>query len=284
VSETTPPRGTVVRPLLRWAGSKRSILPTLVACAPNEYGTYLEPFAGSACLFARLRPQRAILGDINADLIAFYRTIAKKPLDVAYRAAAMPRSSKFYYDLRKRWDVVDPVDQAARFVYLNRFCFNGVYRTDKEGHFNVPRGRKVGALPDADTFLAYSVLLRRSKLLVGDFEECMNCAAPGDLAYLDPPYTTCLRKPRGEYGYDSFEGTDLGRLIRCLHGADKRGIKVLLSYKKEPELETALRTWSRRVLLVRRHVAGFARHRAVTAEILLANYELPSQRALRRNE
>lgn len=238
---------------------------------------YIEPFVGSASFFLRLGPKHAILGDINRDLISFYRAIAKRPRDVSDRLTEMPTSAGFYYELRKRDGAGDRIDQAARFVYLNRYCFNGVYRTDKQGRFNVPRGIKVGSVPSIEEFLAFSRLLRNTRLFAGDFEECMESARPGDLAYLDPPYTTSERKPRGEYGYESFGSLDLDRLIRCLRKADKRGIKLLLSYKREPELRKALSSWYCKTLRVRRHVAGFAKHRSVTTEVLLANYQLPAQ-------
>jgi DNA adenine methylase len=264
-----------MRPLLRWAGSKRRILPILEACAPAEYRVYIEPFAGSACFFVKLRPKRSILGDVNRDLIAFYGVIADMPRELEARVVAMPKSESFYYELRQKHELRGRIDKAARFFYLNRFCFNGVYRTDKQGRFNVPRGIKVGSMPNAEDCVAFSRLLRNATLLAGDFEECMERARSGDFAYLDPPYTTSSRLPRGEYGYDSFRTTDLDRLIRCLRKADKRGVRVLLSYRKDPELAKALKGWSCRTLRVRRHVAGFARHRAVTSEVLLANYDLP---------
>jgi DNA adenine methylase len=139
---------------------------------------------------------------------------------------------------------------------------------------------KVGAIPSRDDLTAVSVALKKATLFAGDFEQCMQKTQAGDFAYLDPPYTTCDRVPRGEYGYESFSNNDLDRLVRCLTAANRRGVRILLSYRSEPSLKRALPSWCFRKLQVKRHVAGFAKHRATTTEVLAANYELPKQRTL----
>ena len=148
-------------PIFRWAGSKRKLVPILLKHCPSSYGRYIEPFAGSACLFFALKPKKAILGDINEELLRAYNTIRKHPKMVARAAKVIPNSKVMYYKIRNTDpNILNPVDRAARFVFLNRFCFNGVYRVNKRGQFNVPRGYRTGQIQDESMFYRYSLLLR----------------------------------------------------------------------------------------------------------------------------
>ena len=137
---------------LRWAGSKRGLLPILQSFWKPSDKRYLEPFAGSACLFFALRPPRAVLGDLNSDLISTYLELKYRVTDVVEQLALLPNPGKEEY-LRLR--TLDPkvlarAERAARFIYLNRFCFNGIYRTNLQGRFNVPfSGQRCGVVPGA---------------------------------------------------------------------------------------------------------------------------------------
>jgi DNA adenine methylase len=141
------------RPVFRWAGSKRRMLPTLLAAMPEDYGRYIEPMVGSACLFFATRPRRGLLGDFNEELMHTYRAIRCHPRLVSRAASSWGDDSATYYEVRSlSAESLDPIQPAARFTYLNRYSFNGVYRTNKEGRFNVPRGRDTGSLPsEADS-------------------------------------------------------------------------------------------------------------------------------------
>src|SRR3954463_16804943 len=155
-----------IRPLIRWAGSKKQLLPILTKTIPADCNRYVEPFAGSACLFFALRPQRAILGDINGELIRMYREVKYRSNALASILQNMHRSKTEFLRLRR----VDPVElrrtaRAAHFLYLNRFCFNGLYRTNAAGRFNVPYGKRCGSLPTADSLKKCSSALRRTRLV-----------------------------------------------------------------------------------------------------------------------
>lgn len=264
-----------VSPLLRWAGSKRQLLPTLVANAPNAYGTYVEPFAGSACLFFALQPDQAVIGDFNSDLIEAYRVISDCPREVAQVLSEMPAEPAFYYALRARHaPSLSRIARAGRFLYLNRFSFNGVYRTNRQGMFNVPRGKKTGSLPTAEALVAAAKVLKNATLICGDFEETLNYANRGDFVYMDPPYRLDETRMRGEYGYGAFSSRDLDRLGDALVDLDRRGVKFLLSYKYRRQFATTMKRWCTMTRLVRRHVGGFADRRDNVRELLVANYEL----------
>ena len=262
----------VCRPLLRWAGSKRRLLPVLRTCAPAEFVRYIEPFCGSICLFVDLKPHSAILSDNNPELIHFYKTLRHRPSHIGKLATSMPITESFYYELRS----LDPLqlssnDRAARFLYLNRYCFNGVYRTNKQGHFNVPRGKHMGALPSIEEITNFGRFIRSADFQAADFEDLLNVAGVGDFIYLDPPYAGAARD-RGEYGANAFKQIDIVRLAESCRRASLRGAKVLLSYADIPIIRELLEGWNIRELDVLRSVSGFAKGRGMVQEILISNY------------
>jgi len=267
---TTPSQ----RPPIRWAGSKRSILPWLSDLAPDRFDRYIEPFAGSAALFFSLAPSSAILGDINQDLVHFYRVLAARPGAVARAVTLFAPNGGDYYAVRAlRPNQLSDTKAAARFLYLNRFCFNGVYRTNKRGEYNVPRGTRTGAMPTVCELRLASGILRRANIQACDFETTLDSARRGDFVYIDPPYFTRRGLKPGEYGYGSLVGRDdLSRLITAVLRLSDRGVKYLLSYSDSRmlirELEPA---WTKRVL-VRRSVGGNSAHRKIVRELILSNY------------
>lgn len=259
-------------PFLRWAGSKRGLVPLLSSCIPEDYGTYFEPFVGSACLFFAIRPQAGVLGDFNPDLIATYDTIRRHPRRVARGMQQFESSADGYYAAR----ALDPstmpdVDRAARFVFLNRHCFNGVYRTNRKGEFNVPFGSRIGPGPTERDFYRCSVALRSATFVADDFGVTLRDAAQGDVAYLDPPYSTSDRPSFGEYGYGAFTKSDEERLLAQLMQLDRRGVAVLFSYADDNAVIDALREWSVAKIRVQRRIGGIGGRRTTTSEILASN-------------
>jgi DNA adenine methylase len=265
-----------IRPIFRWAGSKRKILAELVAATPQHFDRYFEPFAGSACLFFAVRPRAAVLGDINAQLIEAYDTIRRNPIRVASVLALLPTDADFYYGIRDHDPAeLSKVDRAARFLFLNRLSFNGVYRTNRHGKFNVPPGRRTGAMPSVELLRSCADALQRATLCHGDFERTVADVGPDDFVYLDPPYAKRNRAGYGEYGYGSFAGTvDLDRFVSCADALNQRGARVLISYSDQLALKERFPKWHHRRLRVRRHVAGFASDRRTVSEMLLANYTI----------
>lgn len=264
-----------MQPILRWAGSKRKLLPLLLQAVPPTTTRYIEPFAGSACLFFALKPSAAVLGDVNPHLIDTYQTIRRHPRLVARAAHAIPPSQDYYYRTRAiAPQSLNPVDRAARFLYLNRNCFNGVYRTNRSDAFNVPMGTKTGSLPTEPTLVRCSIALRRATLLSGDFEHTLRTVRAGDFIYLDPPYKLQDRAGYGEYGYGAFTTTDLQRLEPLLTKIHHTNATFVLSYCDTPELGPLRTKWYTYRLSIQRHVAGFARHRHVVPELLLSNRKL----------
>ncbi len=262
-------------PILRWAGSKRKLLPVLLRAMPRTYARYVEPFVGSGCLFFAIHPEAALLGDFNGELVQTYSAVRDHPRLVARVVHSIPQSKSQYYKTRSiSPNTLDPIERAARFIYLNRLCFNGVYRTNRKGNFNVPKGRATGDIPPERHFYRCAVALKSAELVSGDFEKCITRVGKGDFVYLDPPYISSSRSQYGEYGYGSFGEQDITRLLAGLKAIDARNAHFLLSYTYNKKLNERLAHWRRRRVYVRRHIAGFTGDRGRVAEVLVSNYSI----------
>lgn len=263
---------TSCRPVLRWAGSKQKLIPLLEEYWRPEFKTYVEPFAGSACLFFHLAPAKAILGDNNSDLVEMYEVIRRDPVRLARRLAHIPRTSDAYY----RWRSIpaqslDPERRALRFLYLNRHCFNGIFRTNREGAFNVPFGTRLPDRLTTDDLLACARLLKDAVLVSGDFERTVQRAKAGDFVYLDPPFAMSRKRNRSEYGHAAFSQSDIARLNDAMYCLNAIGAHFLVSYGDCPEARQLQRNWISRKVRVRRHVAGFAGDRRHAYEWMISN-------------
>jgi DNA adenine methylase len=262
---------------IRWAGSKRALLPILKRYwAENPSARYVEPFCGSACLYFELEPAEAILGDINRELITTYRTLRNAPSKVLECVRRYPRTEVQYYRLRRvPPEALSDVEQAARFLFLNRFCFNGIYRTNIAGQFNVPYGKpKNRATFNFDAMLQASALLKTATLVPGDFATVLNQVGKGDFVYLDPPYAVAKRRVFSQYYADSFSERDLVRLRECLFAMDKKGARFVVSYADSAEGRRLSSDWHYRRVRTRRNIAGFAGDRRHAFELMASNQEL----------
>ena len=261
-------------PFLRWAGSKRRLVPILQTFWTEKHKRYIEPFAGSACLFFAIRPPKAILGDLNPELIATY-------VEVKYRIAAVLKdlkklkpANKCEYNRLRSIDIstLAPAARAARFIYLNRFCFNGIYRTNLLGRFNVPySGDRCGDIPKDEAFRKCSSQLRHTRFISGDFENVLKYATSGDLVYMDPPYAVRARRIFREYDPATFTHKDIARLRSWMEKLDAARVNFVVSYAESDEGDVLRKGFSHETVSVRRHIAGFAAHRASTNELLISN-------------
>jgi DNA adenine methylase len=260
---------------MRWAGSKRQSLPALAAFWSDRYARYVEPFAGSCSLFFHLAPRSALLGDLNDELIITYRSISHRPRKIHELAAALPVNKTTFNRVR----ALDPVrlgldERAARFVYLNRNCFNGLYRTNRQGQFNVPfAGRKQGALPSEEEFVQAAQLLRRASLVAGSFETTLALCRRGDFVYLDPPYVVEEQRTFLDYGPRIFTSRDIDALGAQLERLDQTGVAFVMSYAKCRAIEAIAAKWTQTSLTVRRNIAGFSGARRRATEIVLTNID-----------
>jgi len=269
-------------PVFRWAGSKRQLLHLLKDYwHAGAFERYVEPFAGSAALFFELAPPKALLNDLNSELIQAYAALRSRPNKIHKEVSAIDPTGDEYYRLRALDPkCLTPTARAIRFVFLNRFCFNGIFRANNKGQFNVPfGGDKSGGVPSVDAFKAAAAQLDKATLRVGDFGRVLSETRPGDFVYLDPPYCKPSRRPRGEYGPGAFAARDLARLRRHLVRMDERGVKFLLSYEDSLAGRKLFQEgWIKRTVRVRRNVSGFVNSRRRASELLITNVTLKSGR------
>ena len=235
---------------------------------------YVEPFAGSARLFFRLEPDCALLGDINTDLISTYCEVRDNPVNVHSSLSGMENNSEKFYEIRKKNpEDMENSERAARFIYLNRFCFNGLYRTNLQGAFNVPYGgERSGRLPTLEELVEVGTLLGRAEIVCADFSETISEAKSNDFVYLDPPFSVSERRVFRQYNSADFCDTDLVRLRECLVNLDGKGTRFLLSYDVSKEGERLADGFKKRKVSTRRNIAGFSGSRRVAQELLISNF------------
>jgi DNA adenine methylase len=279
--------GFPTKPLLRWAGGKRLIVPRLRDFLPATFGTYFEPMLGAGALFFGVGPKRAVLADVNPELINFYRVIKSDPQVFQFAVKQLGASKTFYYRIRES-NPVSPIDRAVRFFYLIRLSWNGIYRVNKRGQFNVPfGGRTPKELVLLESVLKASRALQNARLLCGDFEDTTRTARTGDLVYLDPPY------PKGavaDNGFDRYHKTkftldDHRRLHSHASRLADRGIHVLLT---EAPTEEIIRLYKRdfdiNVLKSSSLIAADGKCRGLVKEAVITSYKVERSQLKSRSE
>ena len=221
----------IVVPFLKWAGGKRWLTTAYPELARIEFERYIEPFVGSGAVFFHLAPKQAVLADQNLDLIDTYRAIKKDWRHVLMELRTHQRNhcKDYYYAMRDSKPRTLHT-KAARFIYLNRTCWNGLYRVNLNGVFNVPIGTKQNVILDSDDFETTSRMLRDVELRRADFEETMEMSGRNDLVFVDPPYTV-KHNYNGfiKYNEKLFSWDDQKRLRDCVIRAKARGAKIVVS-------------------------------------------------------
>jgi len=221
----------IVTPFLKWAGGKRWLVSSHPELFPEDYACYLEPFLGSGAVFFHLQPDEAVLGDVNADLINTYDAIKCdwKAVYTHLKTHQRNHNKAYYYEIRGK-AFRSPIKKAAQFIYLNRTCFNGIYRVNLDGKFNVPMGTKNNVLLSTDDFKTVSETLHNADFYNVDFEKIIDISEKNDFLFIDPPYTV-KHNNNGfiQYNENIFSWDDQVRLRDCIDNAVIRGVKVLLT-------------------------------------------------------
>lgn len=218
-----------MNPFLKWAGGKRWFVAAHSKFLPEVQGTYIEPFLGGGSVYFHLKPRRSMLGDKNPELIAVYQGIQAdwRGVQRLLRRHQAQHCETYYYRIRKE-QPTRLTAKAARLLYLNRTCFNGLYRVNKRGEFNVPRGTRDSVFRDSDNFERVAELLQTALLFTTDFESLIDQAGRGDMVFADPPYTV-RHNVNGFIKYNEilFSWADQERLAAALARARCRGAIVV---------------------------------------------------------
>ena len=266
---------STLRPVLKWAGGKRQLLPQILARLPEQIDTYYEPFVGGGAVFFALagssRFKRAVLGDRNSNLMAVYQALQKEPRRVIQRLKRYQEShsEEAYYEVRER-EPSSLVEKAARILYLNRTGFNGLYRVNRSGKFNVPFGRYANPrILDEPRLLAAHEALKRVQLVTGDFEEVCLGAKKGDAVYFDPPYLpVSATSSFAEYHAEAFGIAEHQRLAKVFTKLAKRGVCAVLSNSDTPDTRELFGGHRLEIVSARRSINSKHERRGPVREIL----------------
>ncbi len=277
------------RPFLKWAGGKGQLVPVLRPLAPASIGTYFEPFIGGGALFFALmvdpgrRPERSVLSDLNADLVQTYKAVQGSltrllkrlgELEAEYLSLDNAGREAMYYRMRASRPRAGG-EVAARVIFLNKTCFNGLYRVNRQGEFNVPHGRyKTPRICDRETLTAASKALRGVEVRHADFEAACAEAKRGDFVYFDPPFHPLSATS----SFTAYTGADFGeaeqiRLKRCVDDLTRRGVAVLVSNSPHPWIRGGWEFAGYRVEVVsaRRAINSKADRRGPIGELVITN-------------
>jgi len=271
--------GDGLGPFLKWAGGKRQLLPELLKEAPQKIDTYYEPFVGGGALFCALaaggRFRHAVLADCNQDLIDCYQAIKSNVDGVIAALREQAVGPDEYYQMRARVPTeLDPPMRAARTIYLNKVGFNGLYRVNSRGLFNVPFGRhKNPRVCDEPRLRAAAAALRRVKLVCGDFADTVASATSKDFVYFDPPYV-----PVSDTSYfTAYANSPFGpgqqlRLAGMLRVLAARRVPTLLSNSDCPTTRELYHELAIRSVDVRRAINSVATRRGPVKELLVKSF------------
>ena len=272
------------KPFVKWAGGKRQIIDKLKKYVPEEFNTYYEPFIGGGALLFELSPKRAVINDSNEELMNVYRCLCdedkfKKMCNVL-NGYEKEHSEEFYYEIRNKdrnkssYNRLSDYTRAARTIYLNKACFNGLYRVNRKNEFNVPFGKKTkvntyegGNLITVSNYLTMNDVT----ILSVDFEESLKGASKGDFVYFDPPYDSD-NGTFTSYTEDGFGKEEQKRLAKVFKELDERGVYVMLSNHNTSLVNDLYKNFNIHVIDAKRNINSNGKKRGKVKEVIITNY------------
>jgi DNA adenine methylase len=231
---------------LKWAGGKRRILPLIEIFFPKKFGTYFEPFLGGGSVFfyvkQKYNPTRCIISDTNIDLVNTYRHVRDTPKKLIESLAKLKsqNSKEFYYKIREKFNNLEikGIERSAAFIYLNKTCFNGLYRVNKQNKFNVPFGqlRNPSIFDEEIIFTASRILNDNVEIRCQDYQAIVSYVKDGDFVYLDPCYDPLKKTSFANYTPERFSDKDRDNLHMFIEALRRKGGKVVLSNNDVPQV------------------------------------------------
>ncbi|MDD5770171.1 MAG: DNA adenine methylase [Candidatus Gracilibacteria bacterium] len=269
-------------PFVKWVGGKRQLISQLEKLFPKEFNNYFEPFVGGGAVFFNLQKEKSFLSDINEELINTYKVIKENPKKLIKFLETCEYSAYFYEDIRS-WDRQEDwqknyseIERAGRFIYLNRTCFNGLYRVNSKGQFNVPMGAyKNPDFVQKENIINTSKLLNKTKaeIKLHSFDKVLENANSGDFIYFDPPYDTLSETANfTSYNENGFGREMQKKLAEVFRKLDEKGCKVMLSNHNTPFIREIYDGFRFEIVKARRNVNSKASGRGEVEEIVVMNY------------
>ena len=272
------------KPFVKWAGGKRSIIDKLIKYVPKEYKTYYEPFVGGGALLFELQPQKAVINDYNSELMNVYECIKDEEkfsnMCNELNKHETNHSEEYYYKIRdldknkEKFNKLDDYKRAARTIYLNKACFNGLYRVNSKNEFNVPSGKKnkVNTYDGPNLGIIHCLLnFFDIKLQSIDFEESVKTAKKGDFIYFDPPYDSDT-STFNSYTENGFGKKEQKRLAEVFKDLDKRGCYVMLSNYNTSLIKELYKGYNFHHIIAQRNIGASAKNRGTVEEVIITNY------------
>ena len=253
------------KPVLKWAGGKTQLLDELSRKIPHRFNNFIEPFFGGGALFFHIQPTKGIIADSNPELINLYRAIANH-VDAVVEATKVHRNDKdYFYELRKiDWQLLPPAQAAARTIFLNKTCFNGLYRVNRKGQFNVPFGHyKNPKICDETNLRAASKALKHAKILLGDYKDVLvEWARKQDFIFLDPPYLPISEySDFKRYTKEQFYEDDQRELAVLVKELYEKGCHVLLTNSNHPLIHELYSDFTIEIVKTKRNINSKAGER-----------------------
>ena len=266
-------------PFLKWAGGKRQLLSQIDLYIPKSFNKYIEPFVGGGALFFYLLPKNAILNDINQDLINAYRVIKENVSELITSLKKHKNEEEYFYKIRsvdrnldefKTWS---DVEKASRIIYLNRCCYNGLYRVNSKGYFNAPFGKyKNPKFCNEENLKLVHKVLKDVKLMNTSFELCLNYAKKDDFIYFDPPYVPISESANfTSYTKSSFKKEDQIKLFNVFKELDQKGCKLLLSNSYNEFILKLYKNYQINIVYAKRAINSNPDKRGEIKELLIIN-------------
>ena len=270
-----------ITPFVKWAGGKTQLIDKLISKKPNEFNNYYEPFIGGGAFLYELKPENAIIGDINEQLINVYKQIKIVPEELIMEINTMDShecDKEYYLDIRSSFNdkIIKnelDVECAAKFIWLNKHCFNGLYRVNGKGLFNVPYNNSRRVSVDEDVIIATSEYLRGVTIIDGDFEQACKNAKKGDFVFIDSPYAPLNPTSFESYTKEGFDIESHKRLAKLYDELTARGCYCMLT-NHNTELINELygnKDYKIDVVSVKRMINSDASNR-VGEEVIICNY------------
>jgi len=276
-------KNNLVTPVLKWVGGKRQLLDVLCPLLPKTINSYCEPFIGGGAMLFELQPKRALVNDINEDLILVYTVIRDNVDGLIQRLEQFENTAEAFYEVRdwdrdrERYAAMSDIDKAARMIYLNKTCYNGLYRVNTAGEFNSPFGNyKNPNIVNAPVLRAVSAYFNAAEITFStvDYAELLQNVRRGTFVYLDPPYDP-VSDTSSFTGYSKggFSKEDQIRLRECCDELNRRGVRFMLSNSATDFIKEQYATYNITIVQAKRAINSVGSKRGDVDEVVVRNYE-----------
>lgn len=270
----------ITYPIIKWAGGKRQLLSQLLECLPKSFNRYFEPFVGGGALFFEIQPENGYISDTNEELINLYCTVRDNVYELIDDLNKHENTKEYFLKIRNldrtsKYKDISNVERASRFIYLNRTCFNGLYRVNSQGQFNVPFGKyKNPKIVNIDNLLNCSVLLKNTEIRYADFSMVLDSAKKGDFIYFDPPYVPLSQTSSfTSYTKEGFGMNEQVKLKEVCDELNYKGVKFMLSNSDTNIVRNLYADYNVETVFASRQVNANANGRGKITEVIVRNYD-----------